>query len=166
VLIVVVIQLGTTQSYALVTVTGALILADFLFLSYCNGKQVDYVQRRFIFIRNGLDNSYGAIRRTIKERLPNSFSDEDMGQLRGVLPVAIFIFLLYLVFGVIPRLAVQLLWGITCMLWFFAHWTASTMFMHSKDTQPESTHVHPLAIGIYVIVLYGSLGMMALLLLL
>lgn len=135
-----------------------MILADFLFLSYWSGRQVNYIQRRFIYIRTELNDTYGAMRRTLKERLPNSFSGEDYDQLRGVLPIAFFIFLLYVVFGIIPRLIFQVLWGAACMIWYFIHWASSMIFISSNGNPQRHNETPILAIGVYAIVLYVFIG--------
>lgn len=145
-------------SIALAYFTVIMILADFLFLSYWSGRQVDYIQRRFIYIRTELEDSYSAMRRTFKERIPNSFSGEDFDTLRGVLPLAILIFILYFIFGIIPRLIFQLLWGVICMIWYFIHWAASMIFNNSIENQRHPEESPLVAIGIYSMVLYCAIG--------
>ena len=164
ILFIVVALSDISWSLAVAYFTGIMILADFLFLSYCHDRQVDYIARRFIYLRTELDDSYGAMRRTLKERLPNSFSGDDFNTLRGILPIAILIFLLYVLLGIIPRLIFQVLWGATIMIWYALHWAASMIFNNSIENQRRIDEVPIMAIGIYVIALYTPLSIIGFLL--
>jgi predicted RND superfamily exporter protein len=137
-----------------------ILLIDFLMIIYHQNANSNLIQRRFLYLLERSNNSFGNIPHTFKTYLSHNSSFKEMfDDFNAVLMPLLVVLLLYAVVIVLPIVIIQMVWAVFLFLFYGVHWIATMVTARFTDSSKEISAAGTSSVAIYCFVLYGIFGL-------